>query len=131
MRPVFADTLFWVARARPGDPWSAAASQAERSLGPNVRIYTTEEVLTEFLNALAGGGPFLRAQAVKMVQAIIDHPDVVVLPASHPSFLRGMERYERRRDKGYSLTDCISMEVMDGGSAKRSPTIITLRRKAT
>jgi uncharacterized protein len=113
MRDAFADTLFWLARARPGDPWSAAAKKAEEDLGPEVRITTTEEVLTEFLNALAGGGPFLRNRAAQMVRAIMAHPGVVVVPSSHSSFVRGVERYEQRPDKRYSLTDCISMQVMD------------------
>ncbi len=31
---------------------------------------------------------------------------------SHRSFLAGLERYENRLDKGYRLTDCISMNTM-------------------
>ncbi len=31
---------------------------------------------------------------------------------SHQSFQTGLALYESRPDKGYSLTDCISMETM-------------------
>lgn len=31
---------------------------------------------------------------------------------SHQSFLGGLNLYEQRVDKGYSLTDCVSMNTM-------------------
>jgi predicted nucleic acid-binding protein len=37
---------------------------------------------------------------------------VVVRQQSHQTFLDGLALYKRRLDKGYSLTDCISMEAM-------------------
>ncbi len=33
-------------------------------------------------------------------------------PQTHPSFLAGLDLYEARPDKEYSLTDCISMAIM-------------------
>ena len=35
-----------------------------------------------------------------------------MIPQSHQSFLDGLALYKARPDKGYSLTDCISMQVM-------------------
>jgi predicted nucleic acid-binding protein len=35
-----------------------------------------------------------------------------VIEHSHETFLAGLELYEARPDKGYSLTDCISMNLM-------------------
>lgn len=112
MNTVFADALFWIARVRPGDPWADAAKQAEERLAP-VCLVTTDEVLTELLNALSSGGNRLRLQAVKMVHAILNHPNVRVAPQSRQSFLKGMDRYRDRSDKRYSLTDCISMNLME------------------
>ena len=37
---------------------------------------------------------------------------VTIHPQSHQTFLAGLALYEARPDKGYSLTDCISMNVM-------------------
>jgi uncharacterized protein len=37
---------------------------------------------------------------------------IQIVPRSHQSFLTGLALYESRPDKGYSLTDCISMLVM-------------------
>jgi len=111
MRTVFADTLYWVAIVKPNDPWADTAKKAKALLG-NVRLLTTDEVLTEFLTALSRGGEHLRRQAAKMVRAILANPNVKVLPQSRDSFLKGVELYEQRPDKEYSLTDCISMKAM-------------------
>ena len=111
MKSVFADSLYWIAIARPRDPWSAAARKAKAELG-DVRIITTDEVLGEFLTALCGGGPKLRQQAASIVREIISNPMVKVIPQSRDSFLGGLKFYELRGDKEYSLVDCISMNVM-------------------
>jgi len=111
MKAVFADSLYWVAIARPGDPWSAAAHKAKAEVG-DVRIVTTDEVLSEFLTALSGGGPKLRRQAASRVREMISNPMVKVIPQSRDSFLGGLKFYELRGDKEYSLIDCISMNAM-------------------
>ncbi len=40
-------------------------------------------------------------------------PLVVVHPQTHQSFLEGLALYKARPDKAYSLTDCISMALMN------------------
>jgi predicted nucleic acid-binding protein len=115
MKMVFADTLYWVAIARPGDPWGEAARRTRASL-QNARILTTDEVLVEFLTAMRLGGATLRSKAVSMVRAILNDPNVTVLPQTRRSFLDGVDLYSRRADKEYSLTDCISMNAMNAKS---------------
>jgi len=39
-------------------------------------------------------------------------PTVRVIRQSHDSFVAGFELFRSRPDKGYSLTDCISMQAM-------------------
>lgn len=111
-RGVFADTHYWLAIFNPHDQWHTAARIQRAALGSNVRIYTTEEVITEFLNAVSGWGEEMRKRAVAAVEAIRADPNVTVVPQSPESHRRGMHLFKRRADKGYSLTDCISMEVM-------------------
>jgi predicted nucleic acid-binding protein len=118
MTTVFADTLYWVATVRPNDPWQESAKRAKSLLGP-VRLLTTDEVLTEFLTALGTGGEQVRRQEVRMVRAILDDPNVKVLPQTRDSFLRGVAFYEQRADKEYSLTDCISMNAMKSDSVTK------------
>ncbi len=47
-----------------------------------------------------------------MVRAILDNPNVKVIPQTRDSFLKGLAFYENRSDKNFSLTDCISMNAM-------------------
>lgn len=114
MKTVFADSLFWIALVKPEDQWAKAAKTAKSNLG-NVLIVTTDEVLTEFLAALSSGKR-MRKQAGKMVRAILANPNVRVVPQTRDSFLKGLTLYESRGDKKYSLTDCISMNVMKAES---------------
>ncbi|MBL7176243.1 MAG: type II toxin-antitoxin system VapC family toxin [Desulfobacteraceae bacterium] len=114
MKTVFADTQYWIAIVRPDDSWAETAKAARSSLG-EAFIVTTDEVLTEFLSALSKG-KHMRRQAAKMVHAIMEDPNVKVLPQTRDSFLKGLTFYENRIDKEYSLTDCISMNVMKAES---------------
>jgi len=109
MLRVFADTFYWVALIHRKDASHKAVMDWSRSVGP-VRIVTTD-VLTEVL-AFCSADEGLRSDAAKIVRGILAGPTVRVMPQSHEGFLRGLILYEARPDKGYSLTDCISMETM-------------------
>ena len=109
MRLIFADTLYWIAIFLPNDPWSDAAKSVEIE---NARLVTTEEVLSEFLTGVAGFGDRTRRLACELVRTILDSDEIRVIPQSHESFQGGLALYERRPDKKYSLTDCITMNVM-------------------
>jgi predicted nucleic acid-binding protein len=109
VKPVFADTLYWIAIFLPGDPWASTA----RAVGlSGASLVTTEEVLSEFLTAVSAQAERTRRLACRLVREILTDPAIEVVAQSHESFLAGLELYERRPDKDYSLTDCISMNVM-------------------
>ena len=114
MKTVFADSHYWIAMVNPNDSWAKIAKAAKASLG-EVFIVTTDEVLTEFLAALSRG-EHMRKQAAKMVRAILENLNVKVIPQTRESFLKGLAFYENRSDKEYSMTDCISMNVMKAES---------------
>jgi len=111
MTEVFADTSYWLATVRPTDPWAGAAHDARQMLG-EVHLLTTDEVLTEFLEAMSAGGDPMRAHAARMVRAILTHPGVEVLPRTKEAFLEGLVIYEARREQNYNMIDCISMAHM-------------------
>lgn len=94
MKTVFADSHYWIAIVKPGDQFSEAAKSARASLG-DAFIVTTDEVLTEFLTAFSKG-LHMREQAAKMVRAILDNPNVKVIPQTRDSFLRGLAFYENQ-----------------------------------
>jgi predicted nucleic acid-binding protein len=115
MKKVFADSSYWIAIVRPKDQWLESAGHARKSLGDAILV-TTDEVLTEFLTSLGCGGPSLRRAAAKMVRAILDNANVRVIQQTRDGLLKGVTLYEGREDKEYSLTDCISMNVMESDS---------------
>ncbi len=112
MKKVFVDTAYFIAVFRVGDQWKGSAVEARRLLG-DVALVTTDEVLTEFLTALSRAGKPLRMEAAEAVQAMLEDPGVKVVPQSRQSFVDGIARYKQRLDKGYSVQDCISMNVME------------------
>jgi uncharacterized protein len=111
MRPVFADTCYWIALANPDDQLHAAALRTVRSMDP-FRTITTDEVLSEFLTFFSRSGPAMRECAVRIVRSLLSAADVEVVSQSRDSFSAGLLLYESRQDKGYSLTDCSSMAMM-------------------
>jgi predicted nucleic acid-binding protein len=111
VRLVFADTLYWGAALHPHDQYRAQVIRAREALG-DVRLVTTDEVLTELLDGLAQRGTHLRETAARAARRILDDPRVTVHPQSRESFLAGLRLYEQRNDKGYSLVGCISMTTM-------------------
>ena len=68
--------------------------------------------MTEFLNYYAEAGTRRRKIVGAMCEQVLAHPNITVIPQSHESFLQGLELFRQREDKGYSLTDCISMTLM-------------------
>ncbi len=96
MNGVFADTFYWIALTNRRDSAHRAVMEQTRRLAPR-SVVTGDEVLTEFL-AFCASDSLLRA--------------VRVIPQSRSSFLEGLVLYNSRPDKGYSLTDCISMQTM-------------------
>ena len=89
----------------------ARAIRARETLG-DVHLVTTDEVLTELQDGLAQRSAHLREAATRAVRTILNHRRVTVHPQSRESFLAGLDLYEQRKDKGYSLVDCISMTTM-------------------
>ena len=111
MRQVFADTLYWVAVTHRKDQWHQAAINISRTLG-GCQLVTTDDVLSEVLTAFCAAGPALRQRAATLIRTLHQRPTVVVYRQSRQTFLTGLALYETRSDKEYSLTDCISMEIM-------------------
>jgi predicted nucleic acid-binding protein len=85
--------------------------EASQSLG-QVEIVTTEEVLTEVLAFYSKAGFRMRQRTVNFIKNMFINQNVQIIEQNHQSFILGFALYENRLDKGYSLTDCISMNVM-------------------
>jgi uncharacterized protein len=110
---IFADTFYWIALADPADSAHrrALTLTSERSTS---LIITTDEVLTEYLTFFATRPEPSRREAAEVVEDLLTTPIVRVVPQSRESFRAGLQLYRARPDKGYSLVDCISMQMMAG-----------------
>lgn len=108
MRRLFADTFYWLAISNPADQWHQVVRAEAERLG-EIHLVTTDEVLSEYLTGMAGLGSWWRKEAVDIVREVLTDRSVTVLSQSRSTFLAGLNLYEKRPDKGYSLTDCISM----------------------
>lgn len=109
MTHIFADTSFWVAIINPTDQLHAKAKEVRRRRAGS-RFITSELVLVEALNYFAA----LRSRTVASatVRDVVEDQNIEVVPHTRDAFLDGLALYEARADKGYSLTDCISMLMM-------------------
>ena len=108
MKPVFADTSYFVAFCGPNDAFHARAVElSARLLGP---IITTEYVIVETEGLLCR--PQDRPACVNLVRDLHSDPAVQIVPASKGLFQAGFDLFAARPDKEWSLVDCISMVVM-------------------
>ena len=108
---IFSDTSFWIALTNEADAAYEKAQSFKASLARR-KIITSESVLIEYLNYFAGWGPHFRDEASANVQALLFNRLVTVEQHTAETFRSGLEFYRQRLDKGYSLTDCISMQTM-------------------
>jgi predicted nucleic acid-binding protein len=111
MTAVFADTFHWIALADFSDSFHERAL-ALTSAHAEQPLVTTDEVLTEYLNYFGEQPEALRRHVAASVRRMMGSSGIRVISQSRASFLAGLALYEKRADKGYSLTDCISMETM-------------------
>jgi uncharacterized protein len=111
LEQIFVDTHYWIAVIDSADPWHLAARAAKERAMPAILV-TTDEILVEALNAFSGRGVFLRDVATRFVFRLRREPGVLILEQSRAAFDTGLILYDSRRDKGYSLVDCISMNAM-------------------
>lgn len=77
------------------------------------QILTTEWILTELLNSLSRPDN-ARRSAVMLVTLLLKNPAVEVVHADHASFQQALALYAARPDKQWSLTDCMSFQLMWG-----------------
>lgn len=108
MKPVFGDTVYFLALVNPADQFhQQAVAVNQQPTGP---LVTTEWVLTEVDDALSQ--PMNRRKFARLLELLRQQPDVEIVPASTDLFRRACDLHAQRTDKEWSLTDCISFTVM-------------------
>jgi uncharacterized protein len=106
---LFADTSFFVAFLDEGDVDHDTAH--EYMANHEGTIMTTDWVLVEL-------GNFLSRQANRVllqpfVAELSTDPRFVIRDAVHDDFHSGLQLYHQRQDKHWSMTDCMSFNLME------------------
>lgn len=110
MTRYFVDAGHLIALANPNDQWHSLAVQKATLVADHDSI-TTEDILIEFLNFYSEAGSYMRQKVVDITRSILTDVRYEIIARDEVSFHDGLEMYESRLDKGYSLTDCISMNI--------------------
>jgi uncharacterized protein len=108
MNVVFADTSFLVALLVPRDHFHVAATQWMTTIA--TRIVTTDWVLVELANFM--GRSKTRRRVASFVRDLQADRRIDIVPATAAAIEAGLAYYEQHDDKEWSLTDCISFQIM-------------------
>ena len=108
---LFLDSAYAIALAAPADEHhQTARSLANEVLGSRIGIITTREVMFEVANALCK--PRYRSAAVATLKAFETDPLIEIVERTAELYRAAFDLFERRMDKEWSLTDCLSFVVM-------------------
>ena len=107
MTHAFADTAYYVALLNSRDALFTRARDLARS---STFVTRTEYVLVEVANFFCPLGA--RNLFVTLAEQLRSSRTVTIVPSSSDLFWRGIKLFDARPDKEWSLTDCISFEVM-------------------
>jgi len=111
MKMIYADTFYWIALLSPRDQWYDRVLTHNINEG-QIKLVTTEGVLDELLNYFSKRGYLLRRKASQLYLAISNSPDIQLITYTSKLRQAGFDLYQQRPDKGYSMTDCVSMILM-------------------
>jgi predicted nucleic acid-binding protein len=110
--PLFADTAFWIGLLNRRDQHHRQALAWNQYLVANsISIVTTEAVLWEWLNGCSS--PSIRQRAAQGYRRCRDDSQLDVVEFYADLNESAVRLFERRDDKEWSLTDCLSFVVME------------------
>ncbi|HEX8567280.1 MAG TPA: PIN domain-containing protein [Pyrinomonadaceae bacterium] len=110
MKIILVDTHYLIAIINRLDQWHQSAISVISKLD-KAKLVVTESVLVETLNYFAEFRLEAKQHAAETIESFSANINVEVVEQTSKIFLEGMKFYKSRLDKGYSLTDCISMNV--------------------
>ncbi|HQU91797.1 MAG TPA: PIN domain-containing protein [Pyrinomonadaceae bacterium] len=110
MDTLFVDTHYFVAIINRLDQWHVTATDYAQQIS-KTRLVTTDCIFVETLNYFAEYKPALKERAADTIKKFSLSPRIHVVEQNSQLLAEGIHLYLSRLDKGYSLTDCISMNV--------------------
>jgi predicted nucleic acid-binding protein len=106
---LFVDTVFIQAILNRADQHHARAVTLHPRVKAAREVWVSEAILLEVGAALSA---VVRTAAVWFLRSLYLTSNVHVVPIDSALFQRGLDLYEARPDKTWSLTDCISFVIM-------------------
>jgi uncharacterized protein len=108
MTPCFADSSYYLAILVPEDVNHAAA----QAIALHLRrpVVTSEFIILEVGNFLSA--PKSRGKFAKFLGSLQRDPNTEIVRLSSDLLRRGVELYNARPDKAWSITDCVSFTIM-------------------
>ena len=109
-RRLLLDTAYIQALLSRRDAYHEAALRLLPEVASAHEVLLTEAVLIESANALSR---INRQGFAEFVRAAYEEPNIRIVAVDSALLRRGLELYELRADKTWSLTDCLSFVVME------------------
>jgi predicted nucleic acid-binding protein len=106
--PLFADTAYYLALVSARDALHARAVALSEVLAEPV--VTSAWVIQELADALAS--PPARSSFLHLLDTLIADPETTIVEPDPALWRRGLLLYRSRADRRWSLTDCLSFEIM-------------------
>lgn len=110
MPRIFADTSYYIALVVESDHLAEKALPLSADVAMS-DIVTSDAGFVELLAYVAGRGRRAREAAIAFVERLRSERDLTIVRQTPELFDAGFELYKARPDKGYSLTDCMSMII--------------------
>lgn len=108
--PIYADTAYYIALLNERDGLRAAVRSRSDEWRVAAKV-TSDPVLVEVLAYLGTRGTRLRHAALLLIDELREDPRTLIVRQTPELFDAGLDLYRRRPDKGYSLTDAMSMVI--------------------
>jgi predicted nucleic acid-binding protein len=83
----------------------------ELAQSPVAIFVTSEAVIIELLTFFSNRGSHMREEAVAYVESLRQQQQLIIIPQTPALFDAAFDLYRRRRDKTYSMVDCIGMVI--------------------
>jgi predicted nucleic acid-binding protein len=95
MKPLFADTFYWLALLNPGDNWHQTVLNYTHQ-HPDQELVTSDGVLDEMLNYASTRGIVMREKALALYAYVIRSPLITIIPYTPNLREKGLELYAKR-----------------------------------
>jgi predicted nucleic acid-binding protein len=104
------EAITWLSTVVPRRVNNATSVAIQNALA--APLFATMPNVTKVLTFYCNAGFRMQRRSTNLVHDILNNTKTQVLEQTHTSCLSGLSLYQNRLDKGYSLTDCISMNTM-------------------